>query len=479
NRQYCSNIRSEESLTFNLHAPMLPANLAIAVTGDFLNEKWSIKEALELKFKHYPIWEISVPLKNIPKNIEYKYILIDRESKGFISWEGGNNRNFITPPYKPREEINITDDVLICEFPDWRAAGVVIPLFSLRSNRSWGVGEISDLKLMAEWANNAGLRFVQLLPINDTTNMHSWHDSYPYSANSSFALNPLYLDVIKVGKLKTEDKMRKYLCEAQALNALLCIDYDKVITLKERYLRELYEESGYTDLKSDEFNLFAEDNKEWLIPYAAYSHLRDIYGTSNFENWGEYAIYNTVEISRLTAEDSPSYNEIGYYYFLQYHLHKQMIAVREYAHSIGVMFKGDIPIGVNRYSADVWQNPNLFDCNMQAGAPPDDFATDGQNWGFPTYRWDIMQKTRYEWWCARLQNMSQYFDAYRIDHVLGFFRIWSIPADTISGLLGYFVPALPLSSHEIKSAGFNFNPDKHTKPYITDSIINNTFDKYA
>lgn len=473
------NVKKGDSLTFMLYAPNLPEDLSVAVTGNFLDEKWSVKDAVKLKFQHYPLWEVSLPLKGLPQNIEYKYMITDRKTGEFRFWENGGNRRFYLPDYNPGREVDITGDVLRCEFPDWQSAGVVIPLFSLRSGRSWGIGDISDLKPAAEWAKGAGMRFVQLLPINDTTNMRDWRDSYPYSANSSFALHPAYLDVVRAGRLSDVNKMNRYLSEASALNNLACIDYGKVIALKESYLRELYEESGYAALEGEEYLLFAEANKSWLQPYTAYSYLRDTYGTSDFTKWGEYSVYNPAKVSGLTAKSSPAYKEVGYYGFLQYHLHKQMSEAREYAHNLGVMFKGDIPIGVNRNSADVWRNPELFDCDSQAGAPPDDFAMDGQNWGFPTYRWDVMQKNGYAWWCARLNSMAQYFDAYRIDHILGFFRIWSIPSDTISGLLGHFVPALPLSAEEIKSAGFDFNRERDTRPYVTDTIISDVFGKYA
>ncbi len=163
------------------------------------------------------------------------------------------------------------------------------------------------------------------------------------------------------------------------------------------------------------------------------------------------------------------------YYFVQYHLHLQLKDATDYAHSQGVIVKGDIAIGVARHGADTWQEPELFHMDMQAGAPPDDFAVKGQNWGFPTYNWEKMQEDGFDWWKRRFEQMSRYFDAFRIDHILGFFRIWSIPINSIQGILGRFVPALPVHISEFHQRNIYFDYNRYTKPFINDQVLNDLF----
>lgn len=479
-RQYMGNTTAEKSVTFRVCAPMLPHESTLALTGDFLYDKWSVKEALEMKPLDYPFWEVSLPREMLKSRIEYKYVVIDAETKKLEVWEDGENRTAVLPEKTFDGACIISDDILHVIPERWRGAGVVVPLFSLRSQNSWGIGDVSDLKMMVDWAAATGLRVIQLLPVNDTTNGRSWYDSYPYSANTSFALHPIYMDVLKAGSLRNIDKMQQYLEEAKKLNALPELDYEKVVRLKENYLRELYAESKMRFLKNPEYENFARITEEWLMPYAAYSYLRDKYGTSDFTQWGEYSEYEYSKIRTLWNDpESESAVEIYFYCFMQYHLFMQFSEAREYAHSAGIMFKGDIPIGVNRYSADVWQNPDLFDCGLQAGAPPDDFAKDGQNWGFPIYKWNVMRRDGYRWWRARLKCMSRYFDAYRIDHILGFFRIWAIPSHARSGLLGHFVPAMPLTIEEMEQAGFYFDTERYLTPYITKEVLEEEFGESA
>lgn len=479
-RPYMGNAATGNAVTFRVCAPLLPHDSSVALTGDFLYDKWSVKEAMEMKPLEYPFWEISVPREMLKQSIEYKYIVIDAETKKLKAWEEGDNRTLTLPAKDYEGACMVSDDILRVAPELWRGAGAVIPLFSLRSNSSWGIGDISDLKLMADWAVSAGLRIIQLLPVNDTTNGRSRYDSYPYSANSSFALHPAYLDVMKVGVLRDAGKMQQYLEVAGELNKLPALDYEKAVRLKEGYLRELYAENCKHLLTDPGFMEFMQISEEWLLPYAAYSYLRDKFGTSDFSRWGKYAVYDYAEVSGLWQDpESAPAREIYFYCFVQYHLFLQFSEAREYAHSLGVMFKGDIPIGVNRHSADVWQNPELFDCGLQAGAPPDDFAKDGQNWGFPIYCWDRMRQDGYRWWKGRLKCMSRYFDAYRIDHILGFFRIWAIPSDARSGLLGHFVPAMPLTAMEMAEFGFYFDADRHLQPYVTDEVLEEEFGSFA
>ncbi len=347
--------------------------------------------------------------------------------------------------------------------PRWKGAGVSIPVFSLRSDKDFGIGEFMDLIPLVDWAAMTGQCIIQTLPVNDTTLTGTWKDSYPYSANSSFALNPIYINLEMVGKLPDTDFVERMEKVRQELNSLPAIDYEKVLAAKNEYLDRLYDVFGPQVLKSNEYRKFFNANRSWLEPYALYCYLRDKYGTANFKEWKE-SQYKASLLDKYLTPGNERYRLIQKYMFIQYHLDKQFSYVKKYANRKGVLLKGDIPIGVNRDSSDAWIHPELFFDDCQAGAPPDAFATDGQKWGMPTYNWDNMARDGYSWFAARFRKMADFFDAYRIDHLLGFFRIWEVPLKYNSGLMGRFNPALTYTADEIRRQGFNFDPEKHTQP---------------
>ncbi len=306
----------------------------------------------------------------------------------------------------------------IFDRPGFRGAGTAIPVFSLRSEEGFGVGEFRDIPKFVDWMERTGQCVLQLLPINDTTRHGEWGDSYPYSPVSSFALHPIYIHLPEVGV--KEDAA--YLKAKKELNALPTVDYPRVVKLKIKYLKLAFAKNGAKDLATPACRKFIKDNAFWLEPYAQFCAKRD--GISP-----------------------------DFYRWVQFHLDKQLSRAVKYAHEKGVFLKGDLPIGVGRDSVDAATYPQLYNLDSSAGAPPDFFSTDGQNWGFPTYNWEEMAKDDYAWWKARLRTMAKYFDAYRIDHILGFFRIWEIPLPHKSGLLGHFNPAMPYSRDEINALG--------------------------
>jgi 4-alpha-glucanotransferase len=344
----------------------------------------------------------------------------------------------------------------------WRdpqhVAGVAVPVFSLRSENSQGVGDFGDLMKMVQWAEQAGMGAVQILPINDTTISHSWTDSYPYNSISIFALHPMYLDLQQLGTLSDKAEMTRYEAERQRVNSLPQIDYEAVNNLKRSYMRKMYEQEGAKVMKTKGFKTFYDKNKEWLQPYAAFSYLRDKYGTSQFSKWPSYSTFNAEDVGKLAQKER---HEISYHYYIQYHLHLQLHAVADYARRHNIILKGDIPIGISTNSVEAWMEPFYFNMDEQTGAPPDTFSDDGQNWGFPTYNWDVMARDGYRWWIRRMRKMAEYFSAYRIDHILGFFRIWEIPCPHKSGLMGHFSPALPMTEEEITRQGVPFIPDMY------------------
>lgn len=465
-------------LTLAVSAPMVPSDSVVAVSGNIpaLGE-WDPAKALKMSDANYPEWRVNIPLRDFSEPFEFKFLLVEKESGRVVSWEGCDNRRLTSMPQTADEALVVSGLRLVNALTPWKGAGVAIPVFALRSEEDFGVGDFIDLKAMIDWAASTGQRFVQILPINDTTMTHTWTDSYPYNANSTFALHPMFLRLEQMGILADAERRTYYATERRRLNALPQIDYEAVNNIKNAYTRELFAQEGAKTVKSAGFKAFVKKNKSWLTPYAAFCTLRDIHHTAEMERWGDMAVYDEKRVEEFIAAHT---DEINYVYYLQYHLDKQLREVRDYAHSRGVAIKGDIPIGISRNSVDAWTQPRLFNLNSQAGAPPDDFCVLGQNWGFPTYNWEEMNRDGFAWWKARFSKMAEYFDAYRIDHVLGLFRIWQIPMDALHGLLGVFNPALPFTPDELRNSyDFWIDVDKQTKPFIMDWFLGDFFGEFT
>ncbi|MBQ6690860.1 MAG: 4-alpha-glucanotransferase [Rikenellaceae bacterium] len=429
---------------------------------------WDVAKGVVMSDAEAPTWSARVKLSKIDELIEFKFVIIDATSGAVVAWERGeNNRIKIDKVAKGCVVVGSLRPQF--DQPQWRGAGVAIPVFSLRSEQSFGVGEFNDLKLMVDWAAATGQSIIQILPVHDTTMTGTWQDSYPYNANSTFALHPQFLHLPDVGKLRSKKEMARYEALGKELNALEQIDYERVNNAKNEYLHAIYKQDGAKTFASEEFKAFMASNEAWLRPYAVFCALRDEHSTPDFNRWGKMAKYTAAKAAKYEAEHA---EEVGYNYFVQYHLSRQLRGVRDYAHSRGIVLKGDIPIGISRTSVDAWVYPSLFNMDSSAGAPPDDFSVLGQNWGFPTYNWTKMAEDGFAWWKARFVKMAEYFDAYRIDHILGFFRIWEIPLDAVNALLGHFNPALPFSQEEIAAYGFHFNREAHTAPVVvTDNVL--------
>ena len=383
---------------------------------------WNPNKAVKMEYEGPGVW--SVETNGTPMT-EYKYFI--REN-GQIRWEDGPNR--ILPEGKDR----IWDWFGLTERRTMK--GMAVPLFSLRTEDDFGIGEYADLPKLGDWCVANGLKIIQILPINDTTAHYDWRDSYPYNAISAFALNPIYLN-LKQLDIKEDAAFKR---TRTTLNKTDVVDYPKVLKAKWKHFQIAFEQQWNVLKETTDFQQFAKENEDWLHDYAQFCAERD---------------GNGLEI----------------HLFLQYHCDKQLREAVKALHDKGLLLKGDIPIGVNPEGVDVKSHPDLFNLDVQVGAPPDDFAAEGQNWGFPSYNWEAMAKDGYAWWQRRLQVMARYFDAYRIDHILGFFRIWEIPKTAPSGLLGHFSPALPLSMEEIENQGFHFIKSKHLRNNIDTLFI--------
>ena len=464
-----------------VRAPQLSGKQKLMIVG---NESslgaWDVRKAVNMYEHNYNEWIIDVDVTKLKSNIFYfKFIAVDVFDHANVIWEDRDNRRIELPDMKEGNVIVYELDEAFFPIYNIRCAGTQVPVFSLRSKTSFGVGDFGDLKKMIDWIAMTQQRVLQLLPINDTTTTHTWTDSYPYSSISIFALHPQYADLNALPQIKDDNERKKFEELRLELNALPQIDYERVNDAKTEYLGIIYKQEGKKVLATAEFKKFFAESEHWLVPYAQYCHLREKYGTADFNKWPDHKLFDETERSTLSNPRSAAYKDVAFYYYVQFILNKQMAEAHDYARSKGVVLKGDIPIGVNRHGADVWQEPRYFNLNGQAGAPPDDFSVNGQNWGLPTYNWDEMIKDGCRWWIHRFANMAKFFDAYRIDHVLGFFRIWEIPIESVHGLLGQFSPALGMTREEIEAYGLHFQEELFTEPFITDWVIERMFGERA
>lgn len=458
-------------------APVVSPDEVVAISGagETLGD-WDPEKAIELSDAQFPLWVGAIPSKGLTVPNEYKFLIRKKDGSSCV-WENGGNRSFNLIPASSVEVVELGGLRINNPKAPWKGAGTAIPVFSIRSEEDFGCGDFADLHKMVDWCVMTGQKVLQLLPVNDTTMTGTWTDSYPYNGNSTFALHPMFIRLQNAGVLKSADRMKYYEELGKELNSLDTVDYERVTHNKDAYMRELYAEKKASVERTKAYKEFVGANEYWLKPYAAFCVLRDKNGTADMSQWGEYAVYHEAMIDQFAANNS---TEIKYVYFVQYFLDKQLREVRDYAHSKGVVLKGDIPIGISRTSVDAWVNPRLFNMNCQAGAPPDDFSVLGQNWGFPTYNWEEMARDGFAWWKARFRKMSEYFDAYRIDHILGFFRIWQIPMDAIHGLLGIFNPALPFSPDEMRNSfDFWIDVDLQTNPLIMEWMLGDFFGEYT
>ena len=448
-RQLSTKTEYDHTIRLKVRAPQLRNGERLALVGsaDYLG-CWNCAKALPMAEHECHEWVVSLDADRLPERTEYKFVILplDRKQALTVIWENCENRILEKPEL-------VQGQVMVYELPQawfsipmWKGAGTVIPVFSLRSEGSFGVGDFGDLKMMVDWCAKTHQSILQILPINDTVMSRTWQDSYPYNAISIYALHPQYMDLRQLPKIKDEALNRKYEEIRQELNALPQIDYERMSEAKMAYLQIIFEQERAGLKRRASYKQFFEANREWLEPYARFCYYRDKFGTAVFSTWPEKL-------------PKPEQKVLDFWYFVQYNLDKQMHDVHVHARKLRVILKGDIPIGISRDGVEAWVEPRYFNLNGQAGAPPDAFCEDGQNWGFPTYNWEEMFKDGCSWWVRRFRKMAEYFDAYRIDHVLGFFRIWEIPVPEKSGLYGQFQPALPMTREEVEAYGIPFVED--------------------
>ena len=472
-------IKYEKTLRLIVRAPQLRKGERLYVTGESLClGNWHADRALKMVEHNYNEWMVDMNVDAFDEaETELKFIATT--DNGDVLWETGYNRTLAIPEMA-NGEVRVEEmDQAFFEICDRKLAGTLIPVFSLRTRGSFGVGDFGDLKMMIDWVAETHQKVLQVLPINDTTSTHTWTDSYPYSCISIFAIHPQFADLRQLPAVADKEKAAAFEALREELNQLPQIDYERVNNAKIEYLRVIFEQEGGEVLKSAGFKAFLKESAHWLVPYAQYCHLRDTYGNVDFNTWKGHEVWHEKDRETLLNARTKEYKEVAFYYYVQYVLHVQMRAAHEYAMARGVILKGDIPIGVNRKGCDVWHEPHYFNLNLQAGAPPDSFSVNGQNWGFPTYNWARMLEDGCQWWLRRFQNMSKYFDAYRIDHVLGFFRIWATPTTCVHALQGQFSPSLAMTREEIESYGLHFQEKLFTTPFIARWVVDRVFGPHA
>ena len=334
-----------------------------------------------------------------------------------------------------------------------RLLGVVVPVGALRSKSGIGVGEFSDLAGFALLCKKMRLGLIQILPVNDTG-----FESSPYSSLTAFGLHPLYLRIEELEEFKTAGaSIKKRIKEAKE-------KFDKdtrfshYLILKEKLeiCLEIFNSQKAEIIKSAANGKLAEWIKQnsWVKQYAVYRRLKEANEGKSWKDWREHNTVSEADIESLWKDKSLAEQHI-FWVWLQEALDDQFSKAAKEISDNGIVLEGDLPILMNEDSCDVWAHPEIFNQQLSAGAPPDMYSPAGQNWGFPIYNWEAQEKNNYEWWRKRLQIAAKYYGAYRIDHVLGFFRIWASSRDDYSSALGRYVPYTPVTAGDLKRLNFD------------------------
>ena len=285
-----------------------------------------------------------------------------------------------------------------------------------RLTKSSGIGEFLDLIPLANWCASLGFDTIQLLPLND-----SGFESSPYNALSSLALNPVYLSLWSLPFVQDDEFLSGELVRFKKYKSLQRIPYEAINNAKFHFLR-LYHNAYFSNFKEMPEYLEYLSKHDWLIPYALFKVLKDDNAHINWQDWEKNL---RDPSSSLLKKLSIEYRkELDFYIFLQYLCYKQLTEAKAHANQKGIFLKGDIPILISPESLDVWLNREDFDLSVSVGSPPDSFSKEGQNWGFPSYRWNTIEENHYSWWKNRLQTASEYYDIFRVDHIVGFYRLW-------------------------------------------------------
>jgi len=348
-----------------------------------------------------------------------------------------------------------------------RLLGAAVPVGALRTKNGFGVGEFSDLADFAVLCKKMKLNLIQILPVNDTG-----YESSPYSSLTAFGLHPLYLKIEELAEYKTSaDLVKKQLKKMkETFDGNKRFSHYLILKEKMEICRTIYNANKAEIGKSAGLSDWINKNV-WVKEYAVYRRLKELNREKSWKDWPEYKNVTPADIENLW-NDKTLRDEHFFWVWLQQSLDAQFQAAAQKISEMGILLEGDLPILMNEDSCDVWAHPDIFTQELSAGAPPDMYSPDGQNWGFPIYNWDAQEKDNYAWWRNRLSVAAKYYNAYRIDHVLGFFRIWASSHRDYSSALGRFVPYLPVTSGDFRKLGFDKSRIKWiSQPHIPTNEI--------
>ncbi|HEY2810909.1 MAG TPA: 4-alpha-glucanotransferase [Rhabdochlamydiaceae bacterium] len=310
--------------------------------------------------------------------------------------------------------------------------GICVFLPSLHSAKSSGIGEFYDLLPLIEWCHQLKMDVIQLPPLNNAD-----HDPSPYNPMSACGMNFLLLSLHALPFMEDLPELRKRLANLAHLNQPLRVAYDDVLVHKTSWLQAYFDAVGKTLMREKDFLRFVQANS-WVEYFAIFRALKDHLGNTPYLSWPEDLKSPSQETYQHLLRTNAA--KVAFYTTMQYLCYLQLKKVKEYAQSKGVLLKGDIPILVGCESAEAWHYPQYFETQLIAGSPPDMYYSEGQYWGFPIFRWDALRQDDFSWWKTRLKYASEFFDLFRIDHVIGFFRIWAITPHT-SPKSGRYIPA--------------------------------------
>ncbi|MBF5051204.1 4-alpha-glucanotransferase [Candidatus Clavichlamydia salmonicola] len=308
--------------------------------------------------------------------------------------------------------------------------GFCVPLFSLHSKDSCGIGEFYDLIPLIEWAKQVGFDIIQLLPLND-----SGADASPYNGISAHALNPIYISIHKLPNKEKVPFFNDLIKKMQAWNKTVRLNYSKIKTLKIEFLKQYFSLVMHEFATDLHYANFKNKFKTWLKPYALFRYFKELYEWTEWRFWPE-KFKNPSNFQKLLTDYEDKYE---FYIFLQYLCFQQLSSVKKIAEKNKIFLKGDIPFSISKDSVDAWYFRSLFNSNASLGTPPNKHNTKGQNWGFPLYEWKSMAQDDFLWWRERLYYYESFYHMYRVDHIGGFFRAWSIIKHD-NHLTGIFLP---------------------------------------
>lgn len=466
-----------KTVVLKVSAPQLRVGQSLAICGSHpALGGWNPSQYVKMRYAGNTEWIVSINVAGISLPFEYKYVVIDTDTNVLKEWEQGFNRTIGDKAVADGNVIVADGGILRIKEDTWRMAGLYVPIFSLRSNHSYGTGDFGDLVRVVAWAASVGISVVNVLSVNDTSVLYTHGKSCHSGVISVHALNPCYIDIEKAGRLSDKEMLKTFNRRKNELNALEYCDDGMVWKVKSAYLRSLYAECGSKVTVSDGFQEFINKNGVWLRPYAAFCILRDRYSTSDYENWEDFAIYSGSKVETLLDESS---DEAGFIYYVQYLLHCQLSEACDYARRLGIVMMCSAGLGVQRHSVETWTAPQYFNMGGCMGIMPDRQHRNGRNMLMPTCDYEAMESDGYKWWKDRMRHAGRYFDAATIDRVSEFFRVWEVPYGAVDARLGHFSPGLPLTKEEIEYFGLDFRKDTYTRPFINDRVLDTLFGVHA